>query len=207
MVPTWPSNTDLPLTQLSSRPWDGVAIIVCDSTVPFLGPGRFLVGIWQCEIWARRLPPVPLHHENALAIPKVSGTTDNTFVQQCGDATHEIASCYTQHPRLNQEPFSSSSFIRPSDMRECWLLRWWGSEQNQSMSVTSRGDGNWTHVFQRVFLPNFQGTPLKENRHTPFETKSSPPPTSHIPPRILSGLFFVILYCHVINVTAFFPPD
>lgn len=80
--------------------------------------------------------------------PKTSGTINNTFVQEWLKAHHEFASWYTWQHRLNQESFSSSSFIRPSDMRECWLLRWWGSEQNQSMIVTSRGDGNCTHGFQ-----------------------------------------------------------
>lgn len=58
--------------------------------------------------------------------------------------------CLLEHSAAQAKPgiLSSSSFIRPSDMRECWLLRWWGSKQNQSMIVTSRGDGNWTHDFR-----------------------------------------------------------
>lgn len=163
--------------------------MVYGSTVSFLDLKRFLIADWYCEIQAHKLPSFPLHHANISAIstfPKISGTVDHTFVQRCGDANHEFASCYTQHPRLNQEPFSSSSFIRPSDMRECWLLRWWGSEQNQSMSVTSRGDGNWTHVLPGSCSQNFRGPPRKMDMIL-SKQNSSPSPSRHIL-RILLGL-------------------
>lgn len=200
MVPAWPSNTDSPLPQLSSSPWDGFDTVVCDSTIPFHDLGRLLVGMRYYEIRACKLPPVPLYQANILVIPtfpKVTRTLDKTFVQQCGDTTREFASCYPWHPRLNQEPFSSSSFIRPSDMRECWLLRWWGSEQDQSMSVTSRGDGNWTHVFQESSSQIFRGPSLKENGHTPFETKSLSS-SSHqtCPLRILLDLLCPLVLPH-----------
>lgn len=200
MVPAWPSNTDSPLPQLSSSPWDDFDTVVCDSTVPSHDLGRLLVGMRYYEIRACKLPPVPLYQANILVIPtfpKVTRTVDKTFVQQCGDTTREFASCYPWHPRLNQEPFSSSSFIRPSDMRECWLLRWWGSEQDQSMSVTSRGDGNWTHVFQESSSQIFRGPSLKENGHTPFETKSLSS-SSHqtCPLRILLDLLCPLVLPH-----------
>lgn len=142
--------------------------------------------LWDVSTQTAISPSSPCKYLAVSMFPKTSGTVDHTFVQRCGDANHEFASCYTQHPTLNQEPFSSSSFIRPSDMRECWLLRWWGSEQDQSMSVASRGDGNWTHVLQGSCSQNLRGPPSKADTIL-LKQNSSPPPTRHIL-RILLGL-------------------